>query len=262
MKNIVEYKSVAALTAALIDAEPNKCWGSYAIKAKNDNNTRWSGEKFADAFEKLSCGDQANAAKIKAQGDIIAKGKGKGVPQFELSVRGCLPSVPNYLRGVPKNMLNVRREPRHKPVIDMFIDSGIYDGIDTDKVAAFTARLANVIAAVERAGVRINLYSACIGQNKKDVYGYVVKIKEASSPLNLLNIAFPIMNRAMCRVVFLHWMDVNIDHVIYGHGCVTSGSDVKKNIGREGVYFSTHEDLNMSIESIAMRVNEYLNNKK
>lgn len=261
MKNIVEYKSVAALTAALIDAEPNACWGSYAIKAENDDNTRWSGEKFADAFEKLANGDQKNAAKIKAQGDIIAKGKGKGVPQFELSVRGCLPSVPNYLRGVPKNMLNVRREPRHKPVIDMFIESGIYDGIDTDKVAAFTARLANVIAAVECAGVRINLYNACIGKDGKDIYGYVVKIKEASSPLNLLNIAFPIMNRAMCRVVFLHWMDVNIDHMIYGHGSATSGSKVKESVGRDGVYFSTHEDMNMSIEAIAARVNEFLNKK-
>jgi hypothetical protein len=259
MKNILEYKSVAELSAALYNTEPLECWGCSA--QKYSNSPSWSGETFDGAFEKLLNGDQKNAAKIKAQGDIIAKGKGKGVPQFELSVRGCLPSVPNYLRGVPKNMLNVRREPRHKPVIDMFIDSGIYDGIDVDKVAAFTARLANVIAAVERAGVRINLYSACIGKNKGDIYGYVVKIKEASSPLNLLNIAFPIMNRAMCRVVFLHWMDCNIDHVIYGHGCVTQGEIVKKEIGRDGVYFSTHEDLNLTLEEIATRVNEYLNKK-
>lgn len=259
-KNIVEFKSVAELTAALVDAKTNDCWGSYAVKVKND--AKWSGESFDAAFDKLLNGDQANAAKIKAQGDILAKGKGKGVPQFELSVRGCLPSVPNYLRGVPKNMLNVRREPRHKPVIDMFIDSGIYDGIDTDKVAAFTARLANVIAAVERAGIRINLYNACLGRDGKDVYGYVVKIKEAHSPLNLLNIAFPIMNRAMCRVVFLHWMDVNIDRFIYGHGCVTSGAKVKETIGRDGVYFSTHEDMNMPLNAIAERVNEYLKNKK
>ena len=260
MKKIVEYKSVAELTATLINTEPLKCWGSYAIKARD--NEWWSGEKFDVAFSKLLNGDTVNAAKIKAQGEILAKGKGKGVPQFELSVRGCLPSVPNYLRGVPKNMLNVRREPRHKPVIDMFVDSGIYDGINVEKVAAFSARLANVIAATERAGVRINLYSACIGKDGQDVYGYVVKIKEASSPLNLLNIAFPIMNRAMCRVVFIHWVDCNIDKFISGHGCVTQGDRVREEIGRDGVYFSTHEDLDLSLEGIANRVNNYLKNKK
>lgn len=259
-KVIVEYKSVAEMSATLLNAEPLKCWDGYAQKYKN--NPDWSGEEFDAAFKKLLNGDQANAAKIKAQGDILAKGKGKGVPQFELSVRGCLPSVPNYLRGVPKNMLNVRREPRHKPVIDMFVDSSIYDGIDVDKVAAFSARLANVIAATERAGVRVNLYNACIGKDGHDVYGYVVKIKEASSPLNLLNIAFPIMNRAMCRVVFIHWIDTHIDRFIFGHGSVTEGYKVKEAIGRDGVYFSTHGDLNLSIEGIANRVNEYLKNKK
>ena len=205
MKNFMRYQSVAELSGALRDAQPLKVWRNSWERVRRDMSDKdckkFAGETFADAFELLDKGDSKRAAMIKAEGEILNEAQGGTMPKIEIGVYGCIPSVPNYLRGVPANMMRVVREPRRNPIIDVYVDTGISWNTKLKDAAIATAKIANVVTAVEMSGVRVNLYAVFGTKEDNDAAGFCVKIKEANSPLNLLNIAFPMTNSAFCRVV-------------------------------------------------------------
>lgn len=267
MKNFMRYESVAELSDALRNAEPLQVWkDSYERVRKNMSDKEcknFAGETFADAFELLDKGDAKRAAMIKAEGEILNESRGGTMPKIEVGVYGCIPSVPNYLRGIPANMMRVVREPRHNPIIDVYVDTGISYSTKLKDAAIATAKIANVITAVEMSGVRVNLYAVFGTKEGSDAAGFAVKIKEANAPLNLLNIAFPMTNSAFCRVVSLHWQECNSDKVWGGHGNLMSAEKIAETFDLEGLTLSVQETINYnrSIENIAKKFNEYIKTK-
>ena len=267
MKNFMRYESVAELSAALRNAEPLKVWtDSWERVRKNMSDAeckKFAGETFADTFELLDKGDAKRAAMIKAEGEILNEAQGGMMPKIEVGVYGCIPSVPNYLRGVPTNMMRVVREPRRNPIIDVYVDTGISYGTKLKEAAIAAAKIANVITAVEMSGVRVNLYAVFGTKEGSDAAGFAVKIKEANAPLNLLNIAFPMTNPAFCRIVSLHWQECNSDKVWGGHGNLMSAKKIAETFELDGLTLSVQEAINdcSSIENIAKKFNEYLKNK-
>lgn len=267
MKNFMRYESVAELSSALRNAEPLKVWKNSRERVRknmSDNECKnFAGCTFAEAFELLDKGDAERAAMIKAEGEILNEAQGGTMPKIEVGVYGCIPSVPNYLRGVPTNMMRVIREPRRNPIIDVYVDAGISYSTKLKDAAIATAKIANVITAVEMSGVRVNLYAVFGTKKGSDAAGFAVKIKEANAPLNLLNIAFPMTNSAFCRVVSLHWQECNSDKVWGGHGSLMSAKTIADTFGLEGLTLSVQEtiDYKTSIENIAKKFNEYLKTK-
>lgn len=267
MKKFVRYESVAELHDALRNAEPLKVWVDSCERVrKNESDAylkKFAGCTFNEAFELLDKGDAKRAAMIKAEGEILNEAQGGAMPKIEVGVYGCIPSVPNYLRGVPTNMMRVVREPRHNPIIDVYVDTGISYGVKCKEAAIAAAKIANVITAVEMSGVRVNLYAVFGTKEGCNAAGFAVKIKEASSPLNLLNIAFPMTNPAFCRVVSLHWQECNTEQVWDGHGSVMTAKKVADAFGLDGLTLSVQETVmyGYSIEDIARKFNEYLKNK-
>jgi len=267
MKNFMRYESVAELSDALRNAEPLQVWkDSYERVRKDMSNEEckdFAGCTFNEAFELLDKGDAKRAAMIKAEGEILNESQGGMMPKIEVGVYGCIPSVPNYLRGVPTNMMRVVREPRRNPIIDVYVDTGISYSTRLKDAAIATAKIANVITAVEMSGVRVNLYAVFGTKKGSDAAGFAVKIKEANAPLNLLNIAFPMTNSAFCRVVSLHWQECNSDKVWGGHGNLMSAKTIADTFGLDGLTLSVWETIrnNTSIENIANKFNEYLKNK-
>lgn len=205
---ISRYNSVAEFSATL-HGEP----------LKNNNTFMWgenawvhvSGLKsFSEIENLLVNGDFSNAQKITAAGDITPP-PASATPQLRSAVVGCLPNVPNYLRGVPTQMYQIKSNKRQRPIINVFIDCGVHDWVDTKKLAEKSNYLANAIAATELVGYRVNLFALCVGQNEnKRKFGFSLNIKEADAPLNVLNIAFPLLNKAFCRGTFFRWVDVNV----------------------------------------------------
>lgn len=266
-KIVAMYQSVAELSTAL-DAMPiKKAWKNDTVFS-NDNKwlKDWCGETPEDARKKFATGDAENARKIKAEGEILNEAKGGTMPKIELGVYGCIPSVPNYLRGVPANMMRVIREPRRNPVIDIFVENSIYDGIDVDKVAQKAAIIANVITATEMAGVRVNLWTVNTADDNwrnSGKYACIVKVKDAQSPLNLLNIAFPCCNRAMHRSIFLMWLERMSEERIVGYGRPMKGGEVKKDFNLDGVVLSMRDmvDNGYGINEVTREINEYLKTK-
>lgn len=259
------YESVKQLATELRDAKQCKVWEEDSLFERGEDFQRsWCGETLRDAFSLLDTGDAKRAAKIKAQGEILAENTTGKMPQIVTSVQGCIPNVPNYLRGVPNNMMRVIKEPRLKPIIDLYVDSTIYDGISVDEVARKAAIIANVITATELEGVRVNLYATCGVQDTyrdNKCYGICVKIKDADSPLNLLNVAFSICNRAFCRAIFCRWMECNISsHRMEGYGRPMKGEAVKNEFKLDGLLLSIRDlvDKHAGLEDVTKMMNEYL----
>ena len=105
-KHVATYASVAELSAALRNAESLPEWGDYSCKGKSDSRQKdWAGETYNDAFSKLDLGDEDKAAKIKAQGEILAFGTWVCSQCAELSVR-CTKQHDAHSTGtdeVPRN---------------------------------------------------------------------------------------------------------------------------------------------------------------
>lgn len=262
-KYIEKFESVSKMADALKDKQAAATWkGYYETRQRAATYSEWHGDSFEGAFEKLQFGDAESAAKIKAQGDILNRENRGAKPQMINAVVGCVPNVPNFLRGVPTQMIQVKREPKKNPVIDVYVDTGIWDGCDLDEAAMAAAKIASVITATENAGVRVNLY-AIMGV-QKDLQNHacvMVKIKESSAPLNLLNIAFPLLNRAFCRVVGLHWLECTITRKYWsGHGRVMNGSVVKREFELNGLVLSMRDTIlnNISVEELAKKINEHI----
>lgn len=264
---MVVYNSIPELYDHIQNTKRKSAWENDSIfDSSDDYLKRWSGELPDDATEKLFKGDADAAKKIKAQGEILNEAQGGTMPKIEVGVYGCIPSVPNYLRGVPANMMRVVREPRRNPVIDIYVENSIYDGIDVNKVAEKAAIIANVIYATEMEGVRVNLYSVNTAHDSHDTekaYAMIVKIKDADAPLNLLNIAFCVTNRAMHRSIFLKWLERHADNRLSGYGRPMRGSEIQPTFGIDGIILSMRDmvDCYMGIDDITRKINEYLKTK-
>lgn len=264
---MVVYNSIPELYDHIKNTKRNAAWENDSFfDNSEDYLKKWCGELPNEAMEKLFKGDADAARKIKAQGEILNEAQGGTMPKIEIGVYGCIPSVPNYLRGVPANMMRVVREPRRNPVIDIYVENSIYDGIDTDRVAQKAAIIANVIYATEMAGVRVNLWSVNSVQDVCDTgkaYAMVCKIKDADAPLNLLNIAFCVCNKAMFRVIFLKWLECHAENRMKNYGRPMRGGEIKPVFGIDGIVLSIRDmvDGYMGIDDVTRKINEYLKNK-
>lgn len=266
MNTIKFYASAEEFASALNGKVVNKHSQLYGISVRSQAALqRFAGVSTIDEARKMfEFGDAAAAAKIRAEGDFIKPAE-EHKPILRSAVCGCLPNVPNYLRGVPTQMYQIKSNSRKKPVIDIYVEATIYDGINESKLAKKCAALANAIAAVELAGYRINLYAVCACKNSYNSCGVCVNIKQADAPLNLLNIAFPLTNKAFCRAVFLRWVDVNVNHTIHSsssnYGHMVGVDRIKDLFGiKDGLFLSVAKltDRDVSQQELEKQINEYI----
>ena len=263
---MVSYNSISELYEHIKSTKQKSAWRTNSIFNKSyDYIIKFAGETPEDAMEKFFKGDAEAAKKIKAEGEILNEAQGGMMPKIEVGVYGCIPSVPNYLRGVPANMMRVVREPRRNPVIDIYVENSIYDGIDVDEVAKKAAIIANVITATEMEGVRVNLWSVNTSHDRDNnaKYAMICRIKDADAPLNLLNIAFCVCNRAMHRSVFLAWLERHSDKRIDGYGRPMRGYEIQPDFGVDGIVLSMRDmvDECLGIDDVTKKINDYLKTK-
>ena len=268
MNILKNYNSVAELAATLDGnvINPSKDGDGWCVSLSGKTSLKhFAGvETIADARQMLVYGDAEAAAKIRAEGEIV-KPKEDHKPLLRSAVVGCLPNVPNYLRGVPAQMYQVKSNSRKRPVVNVYVEATIYDGISEKSLDEKCSVLANAIAAVELTGYRVNLFAICASSGQHNTAGICVNIKEADSPLNLLNIAFPLTNKAFCRAIYLRWVDVNVKESLKrgrqcNYGCVVSSSRVKELFNTDGLFFSMHElvDNDTTQEEIEDKINRFV----
>ena len=166
--------------------------------------TDFSGtESFDEAQNLLKCGDKENADKINAAiRKIKAQGKGNATRnKLYNSPCGFMPIVPKVLAGDPNNMLAIRKQKYNSTkVLNIAYNVAVSCSITVNELTETAAKVANVIASLEKNGYRVNLYAYSCGRDlKNNYYSLLVKIKDSGKYLDTLRIAYPLVNPSFYR---------------------------------------------------------------
>lgn len=117
-------------------------------------------------------------------------------------VQGFQPIVPNAIIGLPLSMVNQKRQPKKVRTVDVFINSSQVWSSDKRDIALRGAYTLSAIDALERSGYRCNLYIGKVSWTDKSsarVSGFFMNIKKPEAPLNLMKVAYYIINPSFLR---------------------------------------------------------------
>ena len=173
-------------------------------QSSQTKNYQFTGtEDYKEANDLFLYGDKNNANKLnEALRKIKAQGKGNETRnKLYNSPCGFMPIVPKVLAGDPQNMLSIRKEKySNTKVLNIVYNVTIDWSIKADEIVETAAKVANVIATLEKNGYRVNLYVYDCGKCLRDTISTIlVKIKDSGEYLDTLRIAYPLVNPSFVR---------------------------------------------------------------
>ena len=217
-----------------IDSRPmNKVFVDAKTESSKTGSKSFTSTKdYDEASALMTNGDSKNLKKLVTIDNVdLPKLHGtKKVNRQQKSVCGGFPLVPVYLTGVPKNMLASKKITTKTKVINIIYNIGVPGCLETAEIIKAGANMVSIIRYLERNGIRVNLYTIWSTWDKRYLHrcAFFVKIKDAGAPLNLLNIAYPIINPSMLRRHAFRWLETIPTKIpksyIYGYGSVVSGA--------------------------------------
>lgn len=207
-----KFDSVEAFSHWLQTAPQTKT-GKY-LNESITNSFKFTGtESFYEAENLLKFGDKENADKINATiRKIKAQGKGNETRnKLYNSPCGFMPIVPKVLAGDPQNMLAIKKQIYNSTkVINVVYNITVSGGKKKEYLFETAAKIANVIASLEKNGYRVNLYicfsvkSIC---NELSKAVAVIRIKDSGKYLDTLRIAYPLVNPSFLRRHFFAYLE-------------------------------------------------------
>ncbi len=227
------------------------------------SNTKFSGTKsFEEAQNLLKCGDKENADKIAATiRKIKAQGKGNATRnKLYNSPCGFMPIVPKVLAGDPQNMLAIKKQVyKSTKVLNIAYNTTIGYQTSAEEIIETAAKVANVIASLEKNGYRVNLYAFSCGAGQRNtVFSLLVKIKDSGKYLDTLRIAYPLVNPSFLRRHIFAYIERLKGYGIYGgyNRVIRNDNEVKKYLPINASYLSfynckgkTEQEITKMIEN-------------
>lgn len=190
---------------------------------------------YQEASSLMLHGDSTNLDKLVAvDGVDLSQLRGsKKVNRQQKSVCGGFPLVPVYLTGVPKNMLASKKISVKTKVINIIYNISVPGSLDAVDIIKAGAKMVSIIRYLEQNNIRVNLYTIWATWERKSEHrcAFFVKIKDAGAPLNLLNIAYPVINPSMLRRHGFRWLEtipikIPQGDYILGYGSPVSGAKI------------------------------------
>lgn len=183
--------------------------GSKKWKGKEDShdeNEKFCGTKtFEEAANLLVNGDFENAKELGKAVAVTAQRQQSTTNRMSTAPMGFSPCVPNFLQGLPNNMLSFekRATAAAKKPLKIFVVADYRYTVPQSTIIEVGAAISNAIYSLELSGFRCELYAGSLyfpsSCKKPEKGSYFVKIKSAGAPLNLVKIAFPLMHPSFLR---------------------------------------------------------------
>ena len=212
---------------------------SFTDKRKSSNlRSNWDGvETFQEAEELLMYGYQPFVDKLEAKLSLTAHGMGsKRV--VEHKVVGQTVSVPRYLAGIPSCMRYNTRKSVPNKVLNVYLDKTALQDKKPYQIEDACLKFVSAMIDIELQGYRINLYIAETHNDGSDCDMFTVKVKDASAPLDLKRMSFPLAHTAFFRVIGFDWYSrCPLATYCWGYG---------HNLGRD----YTHEEITEAFEEM------------
>lgn len=195
-----------------------------AKKSSEDNDSDFAyTETLEEAYDLLLKTDDELYQKYKNTKKIdINKILGNRInrKKFKDDVVGFTPNVPNYIKGIPLNMINEVPKSISQKCLNIFINIDVSAFVDISEMLEVGTLYIQTIDLLEKAGYRCNVYTGvsvnCDGHGVAYCY---FKIKTDREPFNIKKCIFPLSNPAMFRRIFFKWIEC---------------ADIDKEITRDG----------------------------
>ena len=174
------------------------------IKGGGDSNGTFSPDwygsaSYDEAKERILKGDDDLSKKLKGTERLDIQMPLTGVKKRMVTrVAGFAPHVPNFICGVPNNMLWVEEQKVAKKVITVVYGCNTRCEASVSEIAKVSARVVSAIMSLERKGYRVQLYASNVAENGK-MCGFVVKLKDAGQHIDVLKLAFPLLSASWNR---------------------------------------------------------------
>lgn len=150
---------------------------------------------------------------------------------------GVLPCVPVAIMKLPKSMINIKRQQTKQKVVNIVVNRGLSYKIAAKDILTAGVDIANLIFAIEKKGIRVNLFVAWYTQSGKKEQSAIclVKVKNATAPLNKLALTYPLVHPSFHRRNFFKWLEtfegVKLHRQLaHGYGISGSCDDLFKNV--------------------------------
>lgn len=128
--------------------------------------------------------------------------------KFKDDIVGFTPNVPNYIRGVPLNMINEIPKNISQKCLNIFINIDVSAFVDTSEMLKAGTLYIQIIDLLEKTGYRCNVYTGItVDGNSGEIGVCYFKIKTDREPFNIKKCIFPLSNPAMFRRIFFKWIE-------------------------------------------------------
>jgi len=133
-------------------------------------------------------------------------------------VYGYIPNVPNAVMGLPKAMINVKKDTKKQKVIKFLIDTTVNCGTNSSQMTEFFTKVVARIALLEKKGYRcrIEIFNQYAEPNeKKTIVACAIKVKDEKQLFDIKRMSFVISHVGFFRVFGFAWEDCVKDSVDY-----------------------------------------------
>lgn len=186
--------------------------------------TWYASESYDEARQRCVKGDDSLAKMMRGSDKLDIHIPSTGTRKRMMTgVAGFAPHVPNFLAGVPNNMIFVKEQKVQKKVLTVMYGCNTLGDVDPDEIAKVSARVLSCVMSMERKGYRINLYAVNAAEERYVKSGFCVKIKDSGQHIDVLKCAFPLLSAAWNRRFAFRFREVasnfsiHMGHTVYGY---------------------------------------------
>ena len=200
--DFVAYDSIAEMVSHLA-TEP------LGVSSGDDRDPDWMGSAtYQEAVERVTKGDDKLAKMIRGFDKLDINVPVTGTRRKMMTgIGGFAPHVPNYLAGVPNNMIWCKEDKVAKKVLTCVYGTNMLADVSVSEMAKVSARVLSCIMSLERKGYRVNLYAANCAETSVKT-GFTVKLKDAGQHLDPIKCAFPMLSAAWNRRFGFHFREM------------------------------------------------------
>ena len=196
-----QFNSINELIRTLDNAKTSEGWGSCSSQSTGDPENDGY-DSYEEARSMILRGDNELAKQLRGTEKLNINIPVTGTRRKMCTrVAGFAPHVPNYIVGVPNDMLWVEEKKAKSPVLTIVYNIACLAGSSGSLVTKVSARIMSAIMSAERKGYRINLFvaSAQHESGSNEDVGFICKIKDAGQHIDTLKMALPMISPAMNR---------------------------------------------------------------
>lgn len=238
--------------------EPRVKKGTLASFKADEHAYRFTATKSWDeAQDLLAHGDEKTMRKIEQVNVEYKKTTSTTLRtrQFR-ATHGFMPCVPAYLANSPRAMIFAKKtRPVGTKVLTIIVSSTLCSSVRAEDIAAASAKILSAISAIETRGYRTNLhiYSIVETPNTKNIYAFLMKIKDSGTYFDKLKMAYPLANPSFLRRHSFRYLEtcdlLSEEDDLYSYGWVVSDTKAKEELEKAHVSY----DAFISVEDIINR---------